>query len=175
MLRLFNLEKSNLFCKQKGFTLIEVVLAMMIMTTGLSIMATSWNGTYTRLRKTQIQVQLAALLERKVVEIEREHKNTSIDAYPENQEDSFGSELPGYSWKMESQKFNLPNLAGIIGGGENNTLATIFKLFSDHLNKTVLEVKVTVFFKDKKKTYDASVVVYKIDFDRPLPIPGAGS
>ena len=166
---------SEFVCKQKGFTLIEVVLAMMIMTVGLSIMATSWNSTYTRLRKTQIQVQLASLLERKVVEIERENKNTSIDNYPESKEDDFGTELPGYSWKMESQKFNLPNLAGIIGGSEDNTLATIFKLFSEHLNKTVLEVKITVFFKDKKKKYEASVVIYKIDYDRPLPIPGVGS
>ena len=64
----------------KAFTLIEVVMAMMIMASGLMILTNSWSGTYNRLRKTQIQVQLAALLERKVVEIEREFKGKPLDS-----------------------------------------------------------------------------------------------
>ncbi|WP_409477527.1 type II secretion system protein [Pseudobdellovibrio sp. HCB154] len=161
--------------KQKAFTLIEVVLAMMIMASGLLILTNSWAGTYTRLKKTQTQVQLAALLERKIVELEREFKGQPLDSIKEEDTGDFGSELEGYTWEMKSQKVEFPDLSGIIGGvGENQNLdlVSIMKLFSEHLSKSVKEVKVTVTYKDKKKPITVDVVFYIVDYDRPLPLPG---
>jgi general secretion pathway protein I len=162
---------------KKAFTLIEVVLAMMIMASGMFILTNSWAGTYTRLRKTNIQVQLAALLERKIVELEREFKTQSLDAMKEEAAGDFGAELEGYTWEMKSQKVEFPDLSGIIGGvGENQNLdlVSIMKLFSEHLSKSVKEVKVTVTYKDKKKPIVVDVVFYVVDYDRPLPMPGGG-
>lgn len=161
--------------QKKAFTLIEVVLAMMIMASGLFILTNSWAGTYTRLRKTQVQVQLAALLERKIVELEREFKTQSLDNIKEEDTGDFGTELEGYTWEMKSQKVEFPDLSGIIGGvGENQNLdlVSIMKLFSEHLSKSVKEVKVTVTYKDKKKPITVDVVFYVVDYDRPLPLPG---
>lgn len=163
--------------KQKAFTLIEVVLAMMIMASGLFILTNSWAGTYTRLKKTQTQVQLAALLERKIVELEREFKTQPLDALKEEDTGDFGTELEGYTWEMKSQKVEFPDLSGVIGGvGENQNLdlASIMKLFSEHLSKSVKEVKVTVIYKDKRKPVTVDVVFYVVDYDRPLPMPGGG-
>ncbi len=160
---------------QKAFTLIEVVLAMMIMASGLFILTNSWAGTYNRLKKTQTQVQLAALLERKIVELEREFKGQPLDSIKEEDTGDFGSELEGYTWEMKSQKVEFPDLSGIIGGvGENQNLdlVSIMKLFSEHLSKSVKEVKVTVTYKDKKKPITVDVVFYVVDYDRPLPMPG---
>lgn len=161
--------------KQKAFTLIEVVLAMMIMASGLFILTNSWAGTYNRLRKTQVQVQLAALLERKIVELEREFKSQSLDSIKEEDTGDFGTELEGYTWEMKSQKVEFPDLSGIIGGvGENQNLdlVSIMKLFSEHLSKSVKEVKVSVTYKDQKKPITVDVVFYVVDYDRPLPMPG---
>lgn len=159
----------------KAFTLIEVVLAMMIMASGMFILTNSWAGTYTRLQKTKVQVELAALLERKIVELEREFKSQSLDAIKEEDSGDFGSELENYSWEMKSQKVDFPDLSGIIGGvGENQNLdlVSIMKIFSEHLSKSVKEVKVTITYKDKKKPISVDVVFYVIDYDRPLPLPG---
>lgn len=159
----------------KAFTLIEVVLAMTIMASGLFILVNSWSGTYIRLQKTQVQVQLAALLERKVVEIEREYKNKPLDSIPEDKEDNFGDELPNYSWKMTSQKLEFPNLAAIMGSqqeGVKSDLETLMKLFTEHLSKSVKEIKIEIIYKDKKKPISVDVVFYMIDYDRPLPLPG---
>lgn len=159
----------------KAFTLIEVVLAMMIMASGMFILTNSWAGTYSRLKKTQTQVQLAALLERKIVELEREFKTQTLDAIKEEDTGDFGSELEGYSWEMKSQKVEFPDLSGIIGGvGENQNLdlVSIMKIFSEHLSKSVKEVKVAVTYKDKKKPITVDVVFYVIDYDKPLPLPG---
>ncbi len=162
---------------QKAFTLIEVVLAMMIMASGLFILTNSWAGTYSRLQKTQVQVQIAALLERKIVELEREFKTQSLDNMKEEDTGDFGSELPGYTWEMKSQKVEFPDLSGIIGGvgdNQNLDLISIMKLFSEHLSKSVKEVKVAVTYKDKKKPITVDVVFYVIDYDKPLPMPGGG-
>lgn len=162
---------------QKGFTLIEVVLAMMVMASGLFILTNSWAGTYSRLRKTQIQVEIASLLERKVVEIEREYKDKPLDSIPEEKEDDFGSELPNYSWKMKSRKLEIPDLSSSLvakAGGANQDMLTIMKLFTEHLSKSIKEVKISVIYKDKKKPLTADVTIYMIDYDRQLPIPGMG-
>ncbi len=164
--------------KKTGFTLIEVVLALMVMSSGLFILTNSWSGTYKRLQKTQVQVQLAALLERKVVEIEREYKNKPLDSIPEEKEDNFGEDLADYSWKMTSQKLELPDLSPILQAqdkdGVSTDLTSIMKLFTEHLSKSVKEIKVEVTYKDKKKPIRVDVVFYMVDYDRPLPVPGAG-
>lgn len=163
-----------------GFTLIEVVLSMMIMVSGLMILTNSWGATYTRLKKTQVHVQLAALLERKVYEIEKEYKGKSLDSVPEEKEDTFGSELPEYSWKMTSQKLYLPNIAPLLSAqadaaGDNGvkmSLENMMKMFTEHLGKSIKEIKVEVTYKDQKKPISADVTFYLIDYDRPLPMLG---
>lgn len=164
--------------KQKAFTLIEVVLAMMIMASGLMILTNSWAGTYNRLQKTKTQVELAALLERKIVELEREFKGQPLDSIKEEDTGDFGTELEGYTWEMKSQKVEFPDLSAIIGGAsgeaQNVDLTSIMRLFSEHLSKSVKEVKVTVTYTKTKKPISVDVVFYLIDYDRPLPMPGGG-
>ena len=162
---------------KKAFTLIEVVLAMMVMSSGLFILTNAWAGTYNRLRKTQIQVQLAALLERKVTEVEREYKNKSLDSIPEEKEDDFGSDTPDYSWSLNSRKLEIPDLTSTLTsreGGADPQMMQIMKAFTEHLSKSIKEVKITVIYKDKKKPITADVTIYIVDYDRPLPVPGAG-
>lgn len=149
----------------------------MVMAAGLFILTNSWSGTYSRLRKTQIQVQIAALLERKVTEIEREYKGKSLESIPEEKEDNFGSELPLYSWKMTSRKLEIPDISASLTaqeGGADPTLMQIMKLFTEHLSKSIKEIKVTVIYTEGKKPITADVTIYMIDYDRPLPVPGAG-
>ncbi len=161
---------------RKAFTLIEVVLAMMVMASGLFILVNSWAGTYNRLRKTQIQVQIAALLERKVTEIERKYKNKSLESIPDEEADDFGSEIPGYSWAMKSKKLEIPDLSASLAskeGGTDSIMMMIMKTFTEHLSKSIKEVQITITYKDKKPV-TAGVTIYIVDYDRPLPIPGAG-
>jgi general secretion pathway protein I len=163
---------------QKGFTLIEVILALIVMSAGLFILTNSWSGTYSRLRKTQIQVQLAALLERKVTEIEREYKNKSLESIEDEKEDKFGGDVPDtYSWKMTSKKLEIPDISAALvaqGEGGNDALTTIMKTFTDHLSKCIKEVKVSVINTELGKPLEVDVTIYMIDYDKPLPIPGMG-
>ncbi len=163
---------------QNAFTLIEVVLAMMVMASGLFILTSSWSGTYNRLKRTKIHVEMTTLLERKAFEVEREFKGKALDSIPEEKEDDFGSDFPDYSWKMKSQKMQFPDLSPLLKKegdiGQGLDIASLFKLFSEHLSKSIREVKVEVIYKGYKKPMTADVTFYMVDYDKPLPMPGGG-
>lgn len=131
-----------------------------------------------RIRKTQMNTEIAALLERKMVEIDIEYRGKSLDSIKEEEEDDFGAETPNYRWKMESKEFELPDLGtGLTSrdGGASQTLLQVMKLLSEHLKKTVKEVKVTVFFKPPTgKEVSASATTLFIDYDKEIPLPGMG-
>lgn len=162
---------------RKAFTLIEVILALIVMSSGLFILTNAWSGTYSRLRKTQIQVQLAALLERKVTEIEREYKNKSLESIEDEKEDKFGGEVPEtYSWKMTSKKLEIPDIsASLRQDGEGDpAMIGMMQTFTQHLSKSIKEVKISVINTELGKPLTVDVTIYMIDYDKPLPIPGAG-
>lgn len=160
---------------EKAFTLVEVLISLAILSAGIMLLVQSWSGSMLMVQKTKINVELAALLERKMAEVEIEFRGKSLDTIPEEKEDSFGSEFPKYNWKMESREFILPDLSVIMAGesgGADVMLLQIMKQFSDHLSKSIKEVKVTVFYTGYKKPIKASVTTFFVDYDKPLPVPG---
>lgn len=160
-----------------GFTLLEVVLALVVMASGLFILTNSWASTYSRLRKTQVQVQIATLLERKVTEIEREYKNKSLESIPDEKEDNFGSDLPEYSWRLRSKKFEMPNLSAMLTaqpGGADPILMGLMNTYTEFLGKCVKEVNVSVTYNEGKKPINADVTIYMMDYNKSLPLPSLG-
>lgn len=165
--------------KTSGMSLLEVLIAMMILSAGLILISTSWSGTFARLKKTQQSLEVASLLQRKMVEIEMEYRNKPLESIDEEKSDDFGSEFPQYSWKMESKKFEMPDMtAMLIGrdGGANQMLLTIMKQFTEQLSKSVKEVKLTVIYSPKKaKPVNYSLTTYFIDYGKEIPLPPMGA
>lgn len=161
--------------KKNGFTLIETVIAMVILSSGLLLLANSWSGSFMRTQKTQLSTEVTALLERKMFEIEMEYQDKPLDSIPEEKEDDFGSEYPQYSWKMESREFEVPDFSATLtaqAGGADELSLTIMKALTEHLAKSIKEVKVTVIYKTAKKPLSFSATQYFVDYDKPLPMPG---
>lgn len=156
-------------------------MAMVILSSGLLLLANSWSGSFNRVRKTQLSTEVTALLERKMVEIEMEFQGKALDSIPEEKEDDFGAEYPQYSWKMESKEFEVPDISATLtaqpGGADELTL-TVMKTLGEHLSKSIKEVKVTVIYKGAKKPLKFSATQYFIDYDKEVPLPsipgGAG-
>ena len=163
---------------KKGFTLLEVLIAMLILSAGILLLSNSWSGTFVRIRKTQLNQEITALLERKAAELDLEYHGKPIDTIPEEREDDFGSEYEHYKWKMTSRAFESPNLASIMTskeGGANEMLLMLINQLTDQLTKTIKEVKVTVIYTGGKKPLEYSVVMYYVDYDKPLSIGGAAA
>lgn len=153
-------------------------MAMAILATGLLLLTNSWTGSGLFMRKTQLNNEMAALLERKMVDIRMEYEGKPLDSIPEEKTDDFGSDYPKYSWKMTRKDIDLTPLAGIAsnesgGSDQMETLInqTIFKFLSD----STKEVKVSVIYKEGKKHLEVSATTYFVDYDKEISIPGMGS
>lgn len=161
--------------RNKGFTLIETVLALVILSSGLLLLANSWGGSIMFVRKAQFSTEVTALLERKMAEIEIEYSGKSLDSIPEEKEDDFGSEFPQYSWKMESKEFEVPDISSTLTaqeGGADQTSLTMMKTLTTHISKSVKEVRVTIFYKGGKKPMSFSATQYFVDYDREIQLGG---
>lgn len=161
---------------QKGFTLLETLIAMIILSSGIILLVNSWGGSFTRIRKTEMHVEVSALLEKKMAEIESEYRGKSIEGIPEEKEDDFGSDYPKYSWKLESKNFPMPDLSASLTAveGTKPEMLMVIKQFTEHISKSVKEVKVTVFYNGGKKPLSFSAVTYFVDFDRTPPALSGG-
>ena len=166
--------------KKNGFTLIETILALVILSSGVMLLANSWTGSYMFVRKTQLNTEIAALLERKMVEVEIEYAGKPLESIDEEKSDDFGSEYPQYSWKMTSKEMELPNITATMtaqAGGADEMALTIMRTLTEHLSKSIKEVKVTVIYKKGKKPLEVSATQYFVDYDRPIKppsMPGMG-
>ncbi len=167
---------------RKAFTLIETMIAMVILSSGIMLLTSSWGSSFMRVKKTQTTTEVAALLERKMAEIEMEYTGKPLDSI-QDKEDDFGAEYPQYSWKMEAKDFEVPDISATLtankkgGNGVDEMELTMMKTLTDHLSKTIKEVKVTIIFKAGKKPQQFSATQYFIDFDKEIPMPsmpGAG-
>ncbi|MBX2989278.1 MAG: type II secretion system protein [Bdellovibrionaceae bacterium] len=162
--------------RRRGFTLLEILLAMVILASGVVLLANSWSGSFMRIRKTQTNTEVAALLERKMTEIDLKYRGKPLESIEEEVSDDFGSDYPDYRWEMKSKEFELPDLStGLTSqeGGASEMLITVMKTMSEHLKKTIKEVKVSVFHKTKGgKELEYSVTTFFVDYNKELPLPG---
>jgi len=161
----------------RGFTLLEVLIAMMILAAGVVLLSSSWSGSTARMRKTQYNTEMAALLERKVAEIDFKYRGKPIESIPEEEEDDFEG-VPDYSWKMTSKEFTMPDLTGaLIGrdGGADQMMIMLMKQFSEHLGKAIKEVTITVTYTKAKKPLQTSVTMFFVDFNKEPPLGALGA
>lgn len=160
----------------KGFTLLEVLVALMILAGGLLVLNNSWTTNNLRLRKANVFNNSATLLQKKMVEMEALYKEKALEEIPESEGGDFGSDHPNYRWEMKSRELEFPDLSAlIIGDGRGDeTLLTMIRQMTELISKSIKEVKVTIFVKTKKKEVSFSATTYFVDYNRQLGLPGAG-
>lgn len=160
---------------KKGFTLIEVVIAIAILAGGIIVVANSWSGNTLRIRKSNLYNNVSILLQRKVTEIEAKYKGKKIEEIPEEEKGDFGSEHPQYRWEMTSQEFEMPDLSSILinqDGGADEMLLTVVRKTTEFINQSVKEVSVAIIVKGTKKDVRFEVNTYFVDFEKDLTIGG---
>jgi prepilin-type N-terminal cleavage/methylation domain-containing protein len=168
---------------ERGFTLIETLLAMAILAFGLIIVATTWSGNVMRLKKIRLNNEVAFLLQQKMTEMELKYQNVGLDQIKEEEEGDFGEGFKDYAWEFKSQEFVMPDLSLLIPPNkETNTemQSMILKQIGEVLGKAIKEITVTVIVKKggtRKKELRYSVSSYLIDYNKEMAfsgVPGAG-
>lgn len=162
--------------KNKGFTLLEVMIALVILAGGLLVLNNSWTTNNLRLRKANLFNNASTLLQKKMVEIESLYQERPLSELPETESGDFGSDHSNYRWEMESRELEFPDLSSIIigdGQGDETTLMMV-KQMTELISQSVKEVKVTIFVKTRKKEVSFSATTYFVDYTTQMAMPGAG-
>lgn len=155
--------------KDRGFTLIEVLVALFILTGAILVIANAWSGNFMRIRKSAMYNDAATLLERKMVEVEAKYKDKALTEIPESEGDDFGSEYPQYRWTLKSRDLKLPDLSALLFSGDEGVEENVIQMvkqMSETISKAVKEVKVTVYIKRGAKEVEFSATQYFVDYQK---------
>jgi general secretion pathway protein I len=164
----------------RGFSLIEVLIALSIMMGVFTVVGTAWSTSQLRMRKMKLNHQVSYLLDYKVADVEREFKD-QMALIPEADAGDFeilGKEFVDFTWKLKSKKFELPDMTGLMineKGSIDPMLMTMIKQLTDYFAQAAKEVTITVVYTYKKKKVEYSATTFIVDYNQPLPLPGAGS
>lgn len=173
------LSMASLTRSEKGFSLIEVLIALAILSSSLMVISTAWSTTMQRMRKMKQQYQAAYLLDYKVADFERQYKD-KIMQLPEAEEGTFedlGAEYKDYTWAVQTKKFEMPDLTPILAQrkqGADVMLTTMMGQLSDYFRDAAREVTVTITYTYRKKQIKYSATTFIVDFNQQLPMPNLG-
>ena len=159
----------------RGFTLLEVVIALGIMAIVMILLTSGWRGNYNRMNKIKFRTQAAQLLQMKMSEIEVLYKNNPQRLPQEKQTGEFENpEFKNYTWELESQAFKMPDLTKLLSLGEESDQLTqnLANQIQQHFEATIFEVKVSLIYKTSlsKKPLKSSISTLFIDYTRPLQL-----
>ena len=145
------------------------MIATLILSTALVLLANSWGGAFVRIKKAQTNFEAAALLESKMAEVEMKYRGGSLEEIPEDpQENEIDSQ---YKWTVSSKKFEFPDLTPMFAKGEamNTMVEGVVKQFTATLSKSVKEVTVTIVKMGAGKggkDLEYTATTYFIDYDK---------
>lgn len=163
---------------KKGFSLIEVLLATIILGTALVALSSAWSGTMFSFKKSEKIQIITSLLKSKTTELELKYNQLGYSAIPEAEDGDFGDEFPELKWKSEVRKMEFPDLAALMATEDNRideTTRTIVKQMTDHFSKNIKEMRITIFWNAKKgKPVLYSSTTYIVNFSGGMPTPGGG-
>ncbi len=162
--------------RERGFTIIEVMIAMMILTSAVVLVANSWSGNFTRVRKMRTNHEVAMLLQKLATETRLKYMDR-VQELPEEEAGEF-EDHPGYTWELKTQDFIMPNITSFLGEGADANrpeLALVDQYITDFINKGIIkEVTLTVVSQHKKSTTKFSLNTYFVDFNQAPAMPGLG-
>ncbi len=157
---------------QQGFTLIEVLVALVITVAAALLLSNSWSGNFLRVRKTNIYNNVSQLLERKIVELETKYSKKTFGEI-KDEEGDFGADFPQYRWSFSVQPFAMPDMTPVLTSqneGADQTLLMVITKMREIVNKAILEATVTVYVKAGAKETPFSVTTYFVDYNTDVAI-----
>ncbi len=164
--------------KQKGFTLIEVIISIGILLGATITVSLIWSGNATRIQKIKLYNNITTLLEQKTIELELKYENAPFGEIPEELSGDFGSDHPDYSWEFKTQEFEMPDIKELYSAGSeesfmNETLVMVLNQMKEYLSNTVKEATITVKTTVRKKPVKFSVSTYFVDYTQAFTLGGA--
>jgi prepilin-type N-terminal cleavage/methylation domain-containing protein len=157
----------------RGFTLLEVLIALMITVAAALLLSNAWSGNLLRVRKATLYNNVAQLLERKIAEIQAKNTKKKFTEIKEEEGD-FGSDFPQYRWTFSKQPFVMPDISALLVAqqkdGVDQMLVTVLSKMREIMGKAILEATVTVYVKNGTREIPYAATFYIVDYDSPVNI-----
>jgi prepilin-type N-terminal cleavage/methylation domain-containing protein len=159
----------------RGFTLIEVLLATMVLAGALIALTSSWSGTIASFKKSEKIQIITSLLKSKSAELEIKYSKLGFTEIPESEDGDFGKEFPDLTWKSEVKDLEFPDLTSMIlteKKSEDEMTLSMVKQMTDYFSKNIKEIRVTVSWLVKKKPANYSTTTYIVNYGGSMPATG---
>lgn len=153
---------------QKGFTLLETMIALTITVGAAVLIMTSWGGNYARVRKGTLNNNIAQLLTRKMSEMESKYRDKQLTEI-KDEEGDFGEDYANYRWSFQVQPFEMPDLTPLLmakdNKGTDQMLITVISKMREAVGKAIVEATVTIYVTVAGKEIKHSVTTYFVDYE----------
>lgn len=139
--------------KSRGFTLLEILIAVGILSTALVVFVTAQGSAFLASERGELLNQAVFLAREKMTEAEiKIEEDLSKNKFPDDSESEgiFDEPFDDFRWKQTTKKVEIPILGGD-EGGENAMVMTYAKNVMDEISKSVRELKVIILWGDKEK------------------------
>ena len=161
----------HLINKKKGFTLIEILVALVILAGATIIISRIWSGNQQRTRKISDYHKIVQLMEKKIAELELEWRKKKFNSIPRETKGDFEDEKH-FSWSVKTQPLKLPNPQQMMNlMGQNQDFAVqIAKTITQFLSESILETKLTIHYKKGILKSAYSLTTYIVDHSKEIQI-----
>ena len=162
----FYSNKKNKHGNKIGFTLVEVILAVVILSGSLLVFMTTWRSSRALFQRSMLNEEVAMLLEKKVSDIQMEFGDNPTQI-PEEASDQFEEPYKQYKWSIQTRPFDISiikSLASSQEGGVDDIMLSVIDQFVDVSKQAVREVKITVSTQIGKKELSYSLSTLFVDF-----------
>lgn len=157
--------------KKTGFTLIEILVALVILTGSSIIISRIWSGNKQRVGKISDYHTISRLMEKKLTELEFEWRKTNFNSIPKEAKGDFKEEKY-FSWSLKTQPLSLPDpqvLMTLLGHTQGMAVQ-VAQTVTQFLSTAVLEAKLTIHYKKGPLKSAYSLSTYIVDHNKDIQV-----
>jgi len=167
-----NMTESTKPIQNGGFTLLEVLIAMAILTVSLASIISVESGSINATDRAHQMNIVAMLAKNTMVNTEAKIEGKQFQEIPKEETGQFDAPYDRYSWKVMVKELKFPSLADLgnfnsngqdnhSGMGTNQITDTISRLMTSYMSNAIREVTVSIFWNRPGDTDSSSTSTQK--------------
>jgi prepilin-type N-terminal cleavage/methylation domain-containing protein len=171
---------SQTLSNDRGFTLLEVMIAIGVLAIGIGAILTAENNSLDVTLRAKRMTTVATLAKNQIIDAELELQGKTFDEVKEDSTGKFDAPYADYSWERKIKEITFPNVVGPGGGGgaaeggaaggatasgSNPEVDRIVKIATSYLSKSTREITVTIKWVEKKEDQKFTVSQYWVDLN----------
>ncbi|MBI3558621.1 MAG: prepilin-type N-terminal cleavage/methylation domain-containing protein [Deltaproteobacteria bacterium] len=153
---------------QGGFTLLEVMIAMTIMTVAFAAIYTSQSESIILVTKTKERNIAGWLLHNKMIESEHLYEGKPFSELDKEVTEKFKAPFDQYTWKREIKEIKFPDLpvgGGKEGEGVQESVRQLAKTLTKYFNSSLREMVITVSWQRGDGAQHITLTTYLVDLN----------